>query len=75
MLRQEHVLFGKGFEARIKNGRLMGPYTLYEVEAGEHLLKVRSREQLSGNVHVSFDESKVIFFPYPARGLEAELSI
>lgn len=75
VLKQEHVLFATGVEARVKNSRLMGPYTLYEVEAGDQLLKVRSREQHSGSVRISFDEKNVIFFPYPVRGLEAELSI
>ena len=75
MLRQEHVLIGTGIPAKIMNSRLMGPYTLYDVDVGDQHLVVRSREQLSGNVRISFDEKKVIFFPYPARGLEAELSI
>ncbi|VVC04184.1 Trehalose/maltose import ATP-binding protein MalK [Candidatus Burarchaeum australiense] len=75
MLRQEHVLFGSGVEAKVRSSRLMGPYTHYEVEAAGQVLKVRSREQQAGSVRISFDENKLIFFPYPARGLEAELSI
>ncbi|MCX6777580.1 MAG: ABC transporter ATP-binding protein [Candidatus Micrarchaeota archaeon] len=75
VIRPEHIRIKPGSEAKVVSSRSFGAYVMNELDIRGQRVLVRSTEALSGHVGIEIDESKIMLFETPERGLDEALEV